>query len=373
VYFTSTDGELYCVDATSSGPSPKLQWSQTVGDTWSSPAVSDGRVIVGSRETNTVYCFNATKGTLKWSYDAGDDIYSSPAIADGKVVIAVRGSPETILCFGGGTSPPPPPAPPTNLQAQLSGGGIDVTLTWDASSDDGAGDDDVTGYTVYRSETGVNGVYEYTDWIPATGSPTYSWTDPGAGDGDANNYFYIVRAKDDLNTEEENVNKVGKVVYDLPEGWNLISIPLEQKDTLKEIVLQTIEGNYKAIQTYHAGSLKPWLHWHSDKPKEMNHIDDIDHIRGYYIKMINSDNLVVVGKVRDSTQISLRTGWNLVGYPYLESQIRDSALSSILGSFDRAQSYNPVTKTYGFLGPNDNMSPGMGYWIHATEDCIWSG
>jgi hypothetical protein len=169
------------------------------------------------------------------------------------------------------------------------------------------------------------------------------------------------------------VNKVGKVVYDLFEGWNLISIPLEQSNPLREIVLQTIEGNYKAIQTYHAGSSKPWLHWHSEKPMEMNYIDEVDHIRGYYIKMTNADSLVVVGKVRETTLISLKEGWNLVGYPYLQTQTRDSALSSILGSFDKVQDYNSATKTYGFLDSLDTMSPGMGYWIHATEECIWSG
>ncbi len=98
-YFTSTDGELYCVDAMSAGPTPTLYWSNTTGDTWSSPAVSNGKVVVGSRGNNRIYCFNATAGEQIWFYNAGDDVYSSPAIADGKVVVSVRGNPESVVCF----------------------------------------------------------------------------------------------------------------------------------------------------------------------------------------------------------------------------------------------------------------------------------
>lgn len=100
VYFTSTDGQLYCVDANSSGPTPAMYWSNTTTDTWSSPSVADGKVIVGSRGNNQIYCFDAFDGTLLWNYNAGDDVYSSPAIADGKVLVSVRGFPETIYCFG---------------------------------------------------------------------------------------------------------------------------------------------------------------------------------------------------------------------------------------------------------------------------------
>jgi outer membrane protein assembly factor BamB len=107
VYFTSTDGSLYCLDALSGGPTPTLHWSNTTGDSWSSPSVSDGKVVVGSRGTNLIYCFNATTGTLIWSYNPGNDIYCSPAIADGKVVVSVRGNPESVYCFGNASTPPP--------------------------------------------------------------------------------------------------------------------------------------------------------------------------------------------------------------------------------------------------------------------------
>jgi hypothetical protein len=267
--------------------------------------------------------------------------------------------------------PPTPPPPPTGLQAALISGGVDVMLSWNASLDDGTGEDDVEGYTVYKSSTGVNGVYEFAKWILADDSPSYDWIDSGAGDGDPNDYFYIVRANDTLDFEEQNTVKVGKVVYDLVAGWNLISIPLEQVDTSRSNVLQTLGTNYAAVQGYHAGKSTPWLHWHRDKPNPFNDVIDMNHKEGYYIDMVTADSLVVAGKVPTSTQISLKSGWNLVGYPSLEIQTRDNALISIAGSFNKVEYLNTASGDHEALGSSDPMNPGFGFWIHATVDCNW--
>ena len=50
----------------------------------SSPAVSDGRVFIGSLDHN-IYALNASTGMLLWNYTTGDMVSSSPAVADGKV------------------------------------------------------------------------------------------------------------------------------------------------------------------------------------------------------------------------------------------------------------------------------------------------
>jgi hypothetical protein len=265
-----------------------------------------------------------------------------------------------------------PPSPPKGLSARLSSSApSDVELEWNASPDDGIGEDDVAGYTVYKSTTGVNGTYEFAAWIPATDSPSYSWIDAGSGDEDWDDYFYVVRANDTYDNEEQNNNKVGKVVNYLPEGWNLISIPLTQENTSRESALQTIEGNYSSIFGYHAGKSRPWLNWHRDKPNEFNDVIEINHEEGYYIDMINPDHLVILGKVPSNIQIQLKTGWNLVGYPNLTNVTVDDALSSISGLYTKVCFYNTTTDRDEVLGPNNLMHPGYGYWIHVTEDCVW--
>lgn len=267
------------------------------------------------------------------------------------------------------------PAPPTDLWALLVTGSLeDVKLEWTASADDGAGQDDVAGYTIYKSINDVNGPYNFEAWVPALKIPghTYEWTDDGAGDGDTNNYFYIVRANDTSNNEEQNENRVGKFVTNLVKGWNLMSVPLVQKDTTREVVLQTLDPNYDAVRGYKAGYSRPWLNWKRDKPNQMNDEVEINHMEGYYIYMTSSDDLVVAGQVADEVSIPIKAGWNLVGYPCLTERTRNDALSSIEGNYNKVLYCVTSVKKLVQLGPDDLMEPGMGYWIHGTADCIWT-
>jgi parallel beta-helix repeat protein len=74
----------------SDSPAPnteQIRWSYTTGDSvWSSPAVADGKVYVGSNDKN-VYCLDALTGARIWNYITGDWVYSSPAVADGRVYV----------------------------------------------------------------------------------------------------------------------------------------------------------------------------------------------------------------------------------------------------------------------------------------------
>ena len=259
------------------------------------------------------------------------------------------------------------PLPPLDLQISLLGS--DLELSWGASGDDGAGENDVVSYEIYRSSS-VNGPYVNVDSVPADGSPSYTWTDSGKGDLDWNNHFYIVRAKDAEGLEDNNENRVGKFVSDLVVDWNLFSTPLVQSDTTRDTVLQTLGSNYASVQGYHAGKSRPWLHWHRNKPNKFNDVIDIIHKEGYYIDMITPDYLVTVGQVVPTVDISLKTGWNLIGYPSLTDQLRDDALSSISGKYNMVERFDTTRDREVRLDPSDYMQPGYGYWIHATQDCV---
>jgi len=68
----------------------ELLWSYETGSChdyyYSSPAVADGKVFVGSYD-GKIYCLDEDDGSLIWSYLTGDDVDSSPAVADGKVFV----------------------------------------------------------------------------------------------------------------------------------------------------------------------------------------------------------------------------------------------------------------------------------------------
>jgi outer membrane protein assembly factor BamB len=81
VYVGSDDSNLYCLDSLTGA---KI-WNYSTGS-WvaSSPAVADGKVYVGSSD-GKVYCLDATTGTQTWNYATGDWVYSSPSVFNGKV------------------------------------------------------------------------------------------------------------------------------------------------------------------------------------------------------------------------------------------------------------------------------------------------
>ena len=70
-----------------SANSVKQLWNySTHASVWSSPAVADGRVLVGCKDCN-LYCLNASNGKLLWNYTAGHEVNSSPAIYNGRVYV----------------------------------------------------------------------------------------------------------------------------------------------------------------------------------------------------------------------------------------------------------------------------------------------
>ena len=65
----------------------RLKWIYATGDrVWSSPAVANGVVYVGSFDDN-VYALDAKTGAKLWSYTTGNWVNSSPAVANGVVYV----------------------------------------------------------------------------------------------------------------------------------------------------------------------------------------------------------------------------------------------------------------------------------------------
>ena len=80
-YIGSNDSMLYCINANTGA----FIWNyKTEYFVFSSPAVTDNRVYVGSDQ---MYCLDAVTGDYIWSYPTGTIGYSSPAIYDNKVYV----------------------------------------------------------------------------------------------------------------------------------------------------------------------------------------------------------------------------------------------------------------------------------------------
>jgi outer membrane protein assembly factor BamB len=89
VYVGSMDGDVYALDASTGA----LLWTYSTGsqsEVTSSPAVANGVVYVGSGTysyPSYVFALNASTGALLWSYLTGNWVFSSPAVVNGVVYV----------------------------------------------------------------------------------------------------------------------------------------------------------------------------------------------------------------------------------------------------------------------------------------------
>src|SRR5438270_2027763 len=65
----------------------QVAWSTpTGGEIWSSPAVVNGMLYIGS-DDHKVYAMNTTTGAVLWTFTTGDIVRSSPAVIGGIVYV----------------------------------------------------------------------------------------------------------------------------------------------------------------------------------------------------------------------------------------------------------------------------------------------
>jgi outer membrane protein assembly factor BamB len=83
VFIGSRDSQLFCLTASDGEVIWKYAFNSEV---WTSPAVWNGFVYVGI-DDGLVYCLNATQGTFIWKTPIGISLRSSPTIVDGVVYI----------------------------------------------------------------------------------------------------------------------------------------------------------------------------------------------------------------------------------------------------------------------------------------------
>jgi hypothetical protein len=170
---------------------------------------------------------------------------------------------------------------------------------------------------------------------------------------------------------------INGTLLDLEPGWNLISLSRIQSNTNLQTVLQSIEGQYDAVQWYNAtDGIDPWKHHHISKPLYLNDLEDINHTMGLWVHITEPGGaaLEVNGDVFSFNQnITLYPGWNLVGYPSNTAWNRTDALNNIdFGSdVDAIWTYNATTQTWKEITASDNFEVGMGYWIHSKVTKVW--
>ncbi len=258
------------------------------------------------------------------------------------------------------------PSRPLMVDSVLAGRNFEnVTILWNRSGDDGAGENDIIGYDIYRS-TNYTGPYEVVGNVPANGSLVYEWTCVDCGEGDPNNYFFYVEANDSV-LSRPSPNMVGKFTRPLMQGPNLVSIPLIRSNESVETVLQTVK--YDKAWSYDSSS-QEWK-WHMKHKGYRRALLEMNHTMGIWVNVTEDSNFTVAGIVPAQTTIHLYQGWNLVSFPSFDATYTVAALKVEIGA-TRAEGYDFVPPYYlRALGDTEMLLAGEAYWVRVDADVDW--
>ena len=142
-------------------------------------------------------------------------------------------------------------------------------------------------------------------------------------------------------------------------------------NTSIENVLSSINGQFSQVKAY--DSSDPADPWKTYRPgASTNDLSNLDRTMGFWVNVNTPCTLTVYGTMPVISNINLKTGWNLVGYPSLLSNMADSVLpaeADIISVYDNGQPY--LIRDEIDLS-TVTMSNGNAYWVHVTADCVWN-
>jgi parallel beta-helix repeat protein len=331
--------------------------------------------IQASDDTDTNQWDNGyPSGGNYWSDYAGFDVFSGPnqnergrdGIGDTPYVIDPDSEDRYPLMA-------PPPIghlrSPVVLQAVLTGNDMEnVSISWSLSLDDGGGANSVVEYQIYRNtsydHTGLS--YVLVGSVP---SGTSGFVDTFAGEGNPADYFYQICARDLNNFTRCSEIQAAKFTRHLKEGPNLVSIPLIQSSESAVTVLQTL--NWNNTWKYNSSTQK-WI-WHMKSKPFAGELRNFNHREGLWANVVVESNLTVAGLVPSITAIQLRAGWNLVGFPSVNTTYTAGELKAVTGA-TRVEGYDANSPPYFLreMQDLDILLGGQGYWIFVPADVIWT-
>lgn len=160
-------------------------------------------------------------------------------------------------------------------------------------------------------------------------------------------------------------------VFNLAQGWNLVSLPLQPSVTSIGSVLGGIAGNYSVVWAY----INQQWKFYDPTDVEGSTLTTMEAGLGYWIKMTIQRQLTVSGSFAPDC-VNLLNGWNLVGYGKAAAGASTDVLAGISGKYVIVWAY--PSQQWKFFDPTDvegstlgQFLQGYGYWIKATQNAQW--
>jgi hypothetical protein len=159
-------------------------------------------------------------------------------------------------------------------------------------------------------------------------------------------------------------------------GWNLVSFPIRSSGTILDVLGDSAGDDatdWDVIRWFDADDpLDPWKTYSKHMPPELCDLDNIHNKMGFWIhiRSVGDGLLTVEGLQPSTTIISLRAGWNLIGYPSVTPRNAAVTLPSSadgIAVFDEFDPYQISDEAIGSV----TMLSGNAYWVHCTADDVW--
>ncbi len=183
----------------------------------------------------------------------------------------------------------------------------------------------------------------------------------------------------DHNTEIHYIPATTFDASPLSIGWNFISSPLVQDNTSILMVLDDSWGDnsttWDLVLWYDpSGSSNHWRSYNKNYAGTQD-LTTMDHEKGIWIKItsLGDGNLTFAGDHPTSTNISLKAGWNLIGYParndsaYNVSQLKAAVTGSIVEGYDPGGAYKLKTLADSYV-----LKKSEAYWVYVASDTTWT-
>jgi hypothetical protein len=196
-----------------------------------------------------------------------------------------------------------------------------------------------------------------------TTSPySYSWTSVAAG-------TYIITAVATDNVGGTTTSTAITVIVNatqtitLSAGWNILSFNVQPTNMAVSSVFGSLGTNLLTVKNAD-GFYDP------TQAAFQNSLINIENGKGYLVKVTTATTLSVTGSLVGATSLSLKSGWNLVGFPKQTTGAITTVLTGIWTSFTQMKDFNGFYIKGGTLNSLTNMIPNSGYFINVNADCI---
>jgi subtilisin family serine protease len=157
---------------------------------------------------------------------------------------------------------------------------------------------------------------------------------------------------------------VGTIVpftLELTQGWNMISLPIMPQNPDPDVIFG---GAYYVIYRWDAENRKYVLYADSESSIEPD--PNVEVGVGYWVYVLENENVDLPGFPVNQLTLSLCQGWNLIGAPYGGSSIADPIDDPDNSVLPWAFTWNSVEKSYD---TTLLLEAGKGYWIYALLGC----